>query len=687
MDDNKIQITVELDSKKAEQQADKLNDKLVDGAKDANKEFKKYTDSVNKNLNNIQNQMNKTFDGVKLGNKLTSGLSSALNKIKTQINNALGNINIKANANINSTTSSNNSNNNGGQGVSAMGASLITGGAMGASLAKSLSVAREFKGVIGDTFKTLTNPKFKVGKKNFNLDTIVNSIENVQQKMTNFSGGVKHSFNDAINFINGCFREAQEELNRTEVDVDSLEFALTSTKQGLDFLFGTVISKKDLKNFETMELLISQIESKLQELRGKGIDIVDGKEYEQLARMVNELTVATQGFGKFKLNAREAFLTVKDVANNALDKLGNKLPKLANNLKNFGSGISKGLSSAIPYIDRMKNKITEWANKHKQATDKVKNANKSVGSSFKSLLQQVLPFASIYGIFNGLKTSITSYVDSLSNANKFATVFKGETQQMTEWVDELSSRVTMGKSEIMNFSSNLYRMGLNMGVAKDSAMSMSQSMTELGAELQAFTGDANSIEALAGALRGEYDSLQNYGYAISASAVEARALAMGLDSASESALMMARQSLILEQSGDVLGYTAKNSQSLAIQLAFLRNNFIALGQSIASCFAGLLQVVLPVLNRIVQAVTQAFSKLASLINGIFGVFGIKVGGFGGGGGGSTGGGAKGAIADAVGGIGDALSDGLNGATGGADKVADALDKGASSAKEISKLMS
>ena len=685
MDDNKIQITVELDSKKAEQQADKLNDKLVDGAKDANKEFKKYTDSVNKNLNNIQNQMNKTFDGVKLGNKLTSGLNGALNKIKTQISNALGNINVKANANINSTTSSNNSNNNGGQGVSAMGASLITGGAMGASLAKSLSVAREFKGVIGDTFKTLTNPKFKVGKKNFDLDTIVNSIENVQQKMTNFSGGVKHSFNDAINFINGCFREAQEELNKTEVDVNSLEFALTSTKQGLDFLFGeSVLSKKDLKNFETMELFISQIESKLQELRGKGIDIVDGKEYEQLARMVNELTVATQGFGKFKLNAREAFLTVKDVANNALDKLGNKLPKLANNLKNFGSGISKGLSSAIPYIDRMKNKITEWANKHKQATDKVKNANKSVGSSFKSLLQQVLPFASIYGIFNGLKTSITSYVDSLSNANKFATVFKGETQQMAEWVDELSSRVTMGKSEIMDFSSNLYRMGLNMGVAKEDAMSMSQSMTELGADLKAFTGDANAIEALAGALRGEYDSIQNYGYALDASSVKAKALAMGLDSASESALLLARQTLLLEQSGDVLGYTARNSQSLAVQLAFLRNNFIALGNSIASCFAGLLQVVLPVLNRIVQAVTQAFSKLASLINGIFGVFGIKVGGFGGGG--STGGGAKGAIADAVGGIGDALSDGLNGATGGADKVADALDKGASSAKEIQKYM-
>ena len=685
MDDNKIQITVELDSKKAEQQADKLNDKLVDGAKDANKEFTKYANSINKNLNNIQNQMNKTFDGVKLGNKLTNGLSGALNKIKTQINNALGNINIKANANINSTTSSKNSNNNGGQGVSAMGASLITGGAMGASLAKSLSVAREFKGVISDTLKTLTNPKFSIGKRNFDLDTIAHSIKQVQNDLTDLGGGVKVSFSNAIDFINGFFREAQDELNKTEVDVNSLEFALTGMRTGLDSLMGgSVLTKKELKNFEYMEVLIGEVERKLEGLKAKGIKVVDAKEYQQLARLNNELVKSTQGFGKFKLVAQEAFNNVAITSSKALDKLGNKLPKLANSLKNFGNTIGKGFSSAIPYIDKMKNKITEWASKHKQATDKVKNANKSVGGSFKSLLQQVLPFASIYGIFNGLKNSITSYVDSLANGTKFATVFKGETEQMAKWVDELSSRVIMSKSEIMDFSSKLYRMGLNMGVAKDDAMNMSQSMTQLGADLLAFTNDANAIEALAGALRGEYDSIQNYGYALDASSVKAKALAMGLDDASESSLLLARQTLLLEQSGDVLGYTAQNSQSLAIQLAFLKNNFIALGQAIASCFAGLLQIVLPVLNRIVQAVTTAFNKLASLINGIFGVFGIKVGGFGGGG--STGGGAKGAITDAVGGIGDALSDGINGATGGADKVADALDKGASSAKEIQKYM-
>ena len=216
-------------------------------------------------------------------------------------------------------------------------------------------------------------------------------------------------------------------------------------------------------------------------------------------------------------------------------------------------------------------------------------------------------------------------------------------------------------------------MGKNMGASTDDAMAMAQSMTELGADLQAFTGDANSIEALAGALRGEYDSLQNYGYALSSDAVKARALAMGLDSASESALMMARQSLILEQSGDVLGYASGQAQTLSGQMAMLRKNFQALGNAIGSCFAGLLQVVLPVLNSIVSAVTQAFNKLAGLINSIFGLFGVKVG--------SSGASGGGVVGDAVGGIVDNLGSGLDGAGG---DLADNLAGGAESAKEIAK---
>ena len=351
-------------------------------------------------------------------------------------------------------------------------------------------------------------------------------------------------------------------------------------------------------------------------------------------------------------------------------------------IKQFGSAIKSSLSDGA--LGKIKTTLTsiikktkEWAKSHISASKQIKNANKGMGSSFKSLLSTMLPFASIYGIFQGLRTSITSYADGLANSTRFATVFGNETQEMVEWLDSLNSSVTTTKSTLMDFSSNLFNMSKNMGMTVEDGKAFAQTMTELGADLEAFTGDANSIEALAGALRGEYDSLQNYGFMLSSASVQAKALAMGLDASSESSLALARQAIILEQAnmGGVLGYASRHAQTLSGQIAMLKKNFQALGSAIGSCFAGLLQVVLPVLNAIVSAVTSAFNKLASIINSIFGLFGVKVGGV------SSGGGA---IGSAVGGITDSLGGGLGDAASGAGDVADSLGSAADSAKEIQK---
>ena len=695
MDENKIEITVELDTSKAEKQADDLNDALVDGAKDANKEFKKYSDDVNKNLNKIKQQVNKTFDGAKMANSLTSKVGKALNGIKNKINSILGNINVKTTVNANSSSQQGST---GSSGASSMGASLATGGLIGSQLVKALSLdkplqqARNFLDTIKDIAKGAKS--IKIGEHDFGINFIADNIYTYQMALQDVEG--EHvSFGQTVDTINGRLKDIRKEFEYSEVSIYDMESALNDTLKVLEEvgLEGGLIESRYSKSYDAINKKIEEVIAKINEFDNVMVDadgnemLIDVREFDVLKKLVNDLIKATQGFNKFKLQVANTMTEVRNVVDNVVGNIKSKLSNsmfspLVNGIQKLkttlsssklGQAFKQGFQEPQKYIDNMKAKIKAWADNHKKATDKVKSANKSVGGSFKSLLQQVLPFASIYGVFNGLKTSITSFADGLQQSGKFATVFGNETQKMSEWLNEINSKVTTSKSTLMDFSSTLYRMGKNMGVATDDALSMAQSMTELGADLEAFTGDANSIDALAGALRGEYDSLQNYGYSLSASAVEARALAMGLDSASESALMMARQSLILEQSGDVLGYASGQAQTLSGQMAMLRKNFQALGNAIGSCFAGLLQVVLPVLNSIVQAVTQAFNKLAGLINSIFGLFGVKVGASG-----SSGGGV---VGDAVGGIVDNLGSGLDGA--GSD-VADNLASGAESAKEIAK---
>ena len=674
MDNNEIEIKVSADvsdleksidsaTKKVDKQADKMEKSFNDLSKSLNKVKANMNDafkSNNTNLNGLTNQLNKlTNVATNVASKVQSALKKAFN--------VEGKVTVKQDV---QTTNTTNANGNGG----ALADALLTGGTIGALMSKELAqMNRNITSSIPKSFKDATNKSEGMFSK---MGTKINKIfTDLANSITDGTiGRVKHfqKLSEDLEFLvsktkltkNG-FDNLFKLFGKGVIQASTLDNALSNTRGNLEALqkesesrglstnFNKAISSlqsvrkeigKLINDFNSGKIDNSTMVKQIMGLRGKvRAQMVSAKKELEthIEGIQREISSIDTGSFKFKLGERlMATGNQAQVAFNRIQASVNKLKaKLADTT--IGKGLvrinttikEKVIPAFVVLQERCKRLVTSFKNignsAKKMGSDTTK-ATSMMKSGFASLISMLAPFISIFAIFNGLKTSITSYVDSLANSTKFATVFKGETEQMAKWVDELNSRVTMGKSEIMDFSSNLYRMGLNMGVAKEDAMSMSQKMTELGANLQAFTGDANAIEALAGALRGEYDSIQNYGYALDASSVKAKALAMGLDDASESSLLLARQTLLLEQSGDVLGYTADNSKSLVVQLAFLKKNFIELGQAIGSCFGSLLQIILPVLNAIIKAVTVAFSKLSSLINGIFSAFGIKIGGSSGG---------------------------------------------------------
>ena len=668
MDNNEIEIKVTADVSDLEKTIDSATNKVDKQADKMEKSFNDLSKSLNKvkaNMNNAFNSNNTNLNGLTNQlNKLTNVATNVASKVQSALKKAFnveGKVTVKQDV---QTTNTTNANGNGG----ALADALLTGGTIGALMSKELAqMNRNITSSIPKSFKDATNKSEGMFSK---MGTKINKIfADLANSITDGTiGRAKHfqKLNEDLEFLvsktkltkNG-FDNLFKLFGKGVIQASTLDNALSNTRGNLEALqkesesrglstnFNKAISSlqsvrkeigKLINDFNSGKIDNSTMVKQIMGLRGKvRAQMVSAKKelethIEGIQREIS--SIDTSSF-KFKLG--EKLMATGNQAQVAFNKIQASVNKLKAKLADttIGKGLvrinttikEKVVPAFVVLQERCKRLVTSFKNignsAKKMGSDTTK-ATSMMKSGFASLISMLAPFISIFAIFNGLKTSITSYVDSLANSTKFATVFKDETQQMAKWVDELNSRVTMGKSEIMDFSSNLYRMGLNMGVAKDDAMSMSQSMTELGANLQAFTGDANAIEALAGALRGEYDSIQNYGYALDASSVKAKALAMGLDDASESSLLLARQTLLLEQSGDVLGYTADNSKSLAVQLAFLKKNFIELGQAIGSCFGSLLQIVLPVLNAIIKAVTVAFSKLASLINGIFSAFGIKI---------------------------------------------------------------
>lgn len=336
-------------------------------------------------------------------------------------------------------------------------------------------------------------------------------------------------------------------------------------------------------------------------------------------------------------------------------------------------GLSAKLKSCIPSMNKLQSQVKKLGASFKSIGTSVKTFGSNLKASLVGALSnQIMQFAALQTVMNGIKSSFSGYLESLNSANRFAYVFGDSTKEATEWLDQLDAKVNMNRTDIETFASTLYRMGSNMGVASRDAMEMTKSMTQLAVDLQAFTGDANSLEALSSALRGEYDSIQNYGVVISSAAVEAKALSMGLDKSSESALLMARRAVLLEQCADIFGYAEGSAQTLSGQIGQLKENFTKLGNALGSMFAPLLQAVLPTLNAIVQAVTKAFQKIADVINQVFGIFGISVGGV------SSNGGVVSSLASGFNDVADSIGSSAKGSKG----LADSLGKSVKAAKEL-----
>ena len=119
----------------------------------------------------------------------------------------------------------------------------------------------------------------------------------------------------------------------------------------------------------------------------------------------------------------------------------------------------------------------------------------------------------------------------------------------------------------------------NAGVPLDEVAESAKNLTQVGADLSAMYGGtaADAMGAINSALKGEMDPLEAFGVSLKASAIEAKAVSMGLVDAAGKATdygkKMATVALIQEQAADSAGTFAKESGSVAGQSQILGAQF------------------------------------------------------------------------------------------------------------------
>ena len=287
-------------------------------------------------------------------------------------------------------------------------------------------------------------------------------------------------------------------------------------------------------------------------------------------------------------------------------------------------------------IDKIKQKTTEWLNKHKQASKGIQGANRTMVGSFKSLLNSILPFASVYAIFNGLKKSVSNAMESIETTNMFNTVFGGNSKEMNKWVNDVNKTLGLGITNTKQYTATISQMGRAMGMTGQDAMEMSQKMALMAGDISSFynTDLASVQDDLRSALSGSMETLDKFGIVLRANTINQFAYANGIARVgaelTNAQRAMAVTMMVEQQLGLANGDLARSLNSPSNQSRILRSNLGDLSVALGSCFTPILTVVLPILNSFVAGLTRVISAVASFISSLFSLFGVNLN-FGGGG--------------------------------------------------------
>lgn len=148
-------------------------------------------------------------------------------------------------------------------------------------------------------------------------------------------------------------------------------------------------------------------------------------------------------------------------------------------------------------------------------------------------------------------------------------VFGKNSATVKQWADDAATSVGLSKGEYAEFASVLGAQLNNLTGDADLAMSGTQDLITLGADLAATFGGTTSeaVDALSAALRGEADPAERYGLALNQTQINAYLASKGLDNLTGDALTAAKAQAVMElatqQAGGAVGQYGRELDTVA----------------------------------------------------------------------------------------------------------------------------
>ncbi|RJP53629.1 MAG: hypothetical protein C4583_04385 [Anaerolineaceae bacterium] len=209
---------------------------------------------------------------------------------------------------------------------------------------------------------------------------------------------------------------------------------------------------------------------------------------------------------------------------------------------------------------------------------RVSQSMKSVGGDITNLGMKATTFLTLPMAVAGM-AAINYASDLEETKNKVMVVFGEMSGGVLDWSTTSAQAMGMSQNTALSAAGTFGNLFTTMGLGQDASADMSMGLVQLASDLASFNNmdPTEVLEKLRSGLVGEVEPLRTLGINLSQTAVEAKAMEMGLAGADGSltaaALAQARYALILEQSANAAGDFARTSDGLANQQRILKAEF------------------------------------------------------------------------------------------------------------------
>jgi len=211
--------------------------------------------------------------------------------------------------------------------------------------------------------------------------------------------------------------------------------------------------------------------------------------------------------------------------------------------------------------------------------------------------------------FLGYATDSAS--DLYESVNKVEVVFGDASDGVIAFARNADTALGMSSQVALEAAATYGNLFEGAGMAEDAAADMSMELVNLAADLASFNNldPSEVLHKLQSGLVGEVVPLRSLGINLSAAAVKAKAMAMGLAETEEALtpamLMQARYALILEQTQNAQGDFARTSKGVANSTRIVRAQLVNLAAKLGN-------VLLPYAMRFLNIIKDWLSWLTGL---------------------------------------------------------------------------